>query len=115
MSSSKPAAASGGQELQRYQKEMLGKLRSLRESLETERAPFAKMQAERDQAVAAKAQVHPDYRAIVRPHVFTITTDPLYLHQLEESNEKMAYRIKHLLRAIDPDFAASQVLVCAAP
>ena len=31
------------------------------------------------------------------------------MSQLEESNEKMAYRIKHLLRAIDPDFAASQV------
>lgn len=58
MSSSKPAAgAGGGKELQLYQKEMLGKLRLLRDSLETERAPFAKMQAERDQAVAANAQV----------------------------------------------------------
>jgi hypothetical protein len=29
--------------------------------------------------------------------------------QLEEANEKMAYRIKHLIRAIDPEFAANQV------
>ena len=60
MSTKKPAAAAGGgQELQRYQKEMLGKLRVLRDSLDTERAPFAKMQAERDQAVADKAKVLP--------------------------------------------------------
>lgn len=59
MATSKPAAASGagGQQLQQYQKDMLEKLRALRESLETERAPFAKMQVERDQAVAEKAKV----------------------------------------------------------
>ena len=60
MATSKPAAVAGGgggQQLQQYQKDMLEKLRALRESLESERAPFAKMHAERDQAVAAKAQV----------------------------------------------------------
>ena len=84
IASSKPAApAGGGPQLQQYQTEMLGKLRALRDSLDAERVPFVKMQAERDAAVSAKAT-------------------------LEEANEKMAYRIKHLMRAIDPDFAASQ-------
>ena len=79
IASSKPAApAGGGPQLQQYQTEMLGKLRALRDSLDAERAPFVKMQAERDAAVSAKAT-------------------------LEEANEKMAYRIKHLMRAIDPD------------
>ena len=58
MSTSKPEAAAGGQQLQKYQTEMLGKLRALRDSLESERAPFMKMQAERDQAVAAKKEVN---------------------------------------------------------
>ena len=58
MATTKPAAASGGgQQLQAYQKDMLEKLRALRECLETERAPFAKMQVERDQAVAEKEKV----------------------------------------------------------
>ena len=47
------------------------------------------MQAERDAAVSAKAT-------------------------LEEANEKMAYRIKHLMRAIDPEFAARQEASSAA-
>ena len=58
IATSKPAAVSGGgKELQEYQKGMLDKLRSLRDSLETERAPFTKMQAERNEAVAANIQV----------------------------------------------------------
>lgn len=90
IASSKPAApAGGGPQLQQYQTEMLGKLRALRDSLDAERAPFVKMQAERDAAVSAKAT-------------------------LEEANEKMAYRIKHLMRAIDPEFAARQEASSAA-
>ena len=90
IASSKPAApAGGGPQLQQYQTEMLGKLRALRDSLDAERVPFVKMQAERDAAVSAKAT-------------------------LEEANEKMAYRIKHLMRAIDPEFAARQEASSAA-
>jgi hypothetical protein len=58
MATTKPAAASGGgQQLQAFQKDMLQKLRALRDSLDAERAPFAKMQVERDQAVAEKTKV----------------------------------------------------------
>ena len=51
------AASGGGQQLQAYQKDMLEKLRALREFLDAERAPFAKMQVERNQAVAEKEKV----------------------------------------------------------
>jgi len=58
MATTKPAAASGGgQQLQAFQKDMLQKLRALRDSLDAERAPFAKMQVERDQAVAEQTKV----------------------------------------------------------
>jgi hypothetical protein len=104
MATTKPAAASGGgQQLQAYQKDMLEKLRALRECLETERAPFAKMQVERDQAVAEKEKVccvcirsmHPV--VVCSYGVFSqnaLIVDASPHEQLAESNEKMAYRIK---------------------
>ena len=109
MSTSKPEAAAGGQQLQKYQTEMLGKLRALRDSLESERAPFMKMQAERDQAVAAKKEVNAQ-RVVMRGSLKSRCSNLTFFDvQLEEANEKMAYRIKHLIRAIDPEFAANQV------
>eukprot|EP00960_Hanusia_phi_P060071 764389-Hanusia_phi.AAC.4 len=88
-----------GPAVQRVQKEMLDKLRVLRTTLEEERAPLKKLKEERDQANVCEVDVF--LNLIVRPQAVEGQ------RQLEEQNAKMAYRIKHLLRAIDPSFAAS--------